>query len=113
VAWLLDNNVPRGVTHLLRDRGDDVVEVREVLAANAPDADVLAYARATARVLVTHDTALARRARQLQHPCLWLRTREVHDMERIRTELATIAAALAAGSVDLRLGGGGLDVRDQ
>jgi hypothetical protein len=34
--------VPRGVTHLLSDQGEDVVEVREVLAADAPDADVLA-----------------------------------------------------------------------
>ena len=112
MAWLLDNNVPRGVTHLLRDRGDDVVEVREVLSASAPDADVLAYARATARVLVTHDAALARRARLIRHPCLWLRTREVHDVERIRAELTAIAAALAAGSEDIRLGEGGLDVKD-
>jgi predicted nuclease of predicted toxin-antitoxin system len=113
VAWLLDNNVPRGVTHVLRDRGDDAVEVREVLSASAPDADVLAYARATARVLVTHDTALARRARQLRHPCLWLRTPEVHDVERFRAGLTAIAAALAAGSVDVRLGEGRLDVRDR
>lgn len=103
MAWLLDNNVPRGVTHFLRDRGEDAVEVREVLAANAPDADVLAYARATASVLVTHDSALARRARAIGHPCVWLRTREVHDVERFRTELAAIAAALAAGSVDIRV----------
>jgi predicted nuclease of predicted toxin-antitoxin system len=68
VRWLLDSNVPRGVTHLLRDQGEDVVEVRVVLAANAPDADVLAYASATATVLVTHDSALARRARALGHP---------------------------------------------
>jgi predicted nuclease of predicted toxin-antitoxin system len=113
VAWLLDNNVPRGVTHLLRDLGDDVVEVREVLAANAPDADVLAYARATGSVLVTHDSALARRARAIGHPCVWLRTREVHDVERFRVELTAIAAALAAGSVDIRLGEGGLDARDR
>jgi predicted nuclease of predicted toxin-antitoxin system len=113
LGWILDNNVPRGVTHLLSDQGEAVVEVREVLAADAPDADVLAYARAMATVLVTHDSALARRARALGHPCVWLRTREVHDVERLRTELATIAAALAAGSVDIRLGEGGLDVRDR
>jgi predicted nuclease of predicted toxin-antitoxin system len=113
VAWLLDNNVPRSVTHLLRDRGEDVVEVREVLAANAPDADVLAYARATASVLVTHDAALARRSRVIRHPCLWLRTREVHDVERFRTELAAIAAALAAGAVDIRIGEGRLDVKER
>jgi hypothetical protein len=39
------------------------VEVRDVLASDAPDADVLAYARATARVLVTHDRGLTRHAR--------------------------------------------------
>lgn len=109
MAWLLDNNVPRGVTHLLRDRGDDTVEVREVLAANAPDADVLAYARATSRVLVTHDAALARRTRAVRHPCVWLRTREVDDVERFRAELPAIAAALAAGSVVIRLRKGRLD----
>ena len=108
MAWLLDNNVPRGVTHLLRDRGEDVVEVREVLGANAPDPDVLAYSRATARVLVTHDTALARRARAVGHPCVWLRTREVDDVERFRAELPAIGAALAAGSGEIRLGKGRL-----
>jgi len=109
VAWLLDNNVPRGVTHLLRDRGDDTVEVRDVLAANAPDADVLAYARATSRVLVTHDAALARRARSVRHACVWLRTREADDVERFRAQLSAIRAALAAGSVDIRLRNGRLD----
>ena len=113
MAWLLDNNVPRGVTHLLRDRGEDAVEVREALASNAPDADVLAYARATARVLVTHDAALARRARAVRHPCVWLRTREADDVERFRAELPSIAAALAAGSVDIRVREGRLDLSER
>lgn len=113
MAWLLDNNVPRGLTHLLRDRGEDVVEVREVLAANAPDADVLAYARATARVLVTHDTALARRSRSVRHACVWLRTREVDDVERFRAQLPAIAASLAAGTVDIRVRKGRLDLGDR
>lgn len=34
--WLVDNNVPRQVTQLLRDLGHDVLEVREVLTAGAP-----------------------------------------------------------------------------
>lgn len=113
MAWLLDNNVPRGLTHLLRDRGEDAVEVRDVLAANAPDADVLAYARATARVLVTHDAALARRARAVRHPFVWLRTREVDDVERFRAEISAIAEALAAGSVDIRLRKGRLDLSER
>lgn len=113
MAWLLDNNVPRGLTHLLRDRGEEAVEVREVLAANAPDADVLAYARATARVLVTHDAALARRARAVRHACVWLRTREVDDVEGFRAELPAIATALAAGSVDIRLRKGRLDASER
>jgi hypothetical protein len=41
VAWLPDNAVPRELPHLLRERGEDVFEVRDVLAANAPDADEL------------------------------------------------------------------------
>lgn len=103
MRWLLDNNVPRSVTHLLRDRGRDVVEVREVLAPDAPDADVLAYARATERVLVTHDVALVRRARASAHPHLWLRTREVDDRERLAADLDTIEEALAEGADAIRL----------
>jgi len=110
VRWLLDNNVPRSVTHLLRDRGRDVVEVREVLAADAPDVDVLAYARATERVLATHDVALARRARASAHPHVWLRTREVDDRDRLADELDRIEGALRGGASDVRLLRSGLRI---
>ena len=105
---LLDNNVPRSVTHLLQDQGWDAVEVRDVLASDAPDADVLAYARATARVLVTHDRGLARRARLARHPHIWLRTRETQDLDCLVAVLVEVERALNEGAVDLRLTAGGL-----
>ncbi len=94
---LLDNNVPRSVGLLLGDRGWDIVEVRAVLAHDAPDVDVLAYARATVRVLLTHDRGLARRARAAGHPSVWLRTPETQDRDRLESCLAEVEAALAGG----------------
>ena len=61
MKWLVDNNVPRGVTTLLLDLGHEVAEVRQALADNAPDSSVAAYAAAEGFVLVTHDRGLARR----------------------------------------------------
>ncbi len=62
--WLVDNNVPRQVTQLLRDLGHDVVEVREVLAASAPDAAIAAFARQSDRRGVTNDVGFARACRR-------------------------------------------------
>lgn len=46
-GWLVDNQVPRSVTRLLRTSGHDTVEVRSVLGGDAPDAAITAYARLT------------------------------------------------------------------
>ena len=100
---LLDNNVPRSVTHLLRDRAWDAIEVRDALAPDAPDAEVLAYARATGRVLITHDRGLARRARAEGHPLVWLRTAETEDRDRLAAELAKIEAALDNGASEIQV----------
>lgn len=100
---LLDNNVPRSVTHLLRDRGWGVVEVRDALAPDAPDADVLAYARATGRILITHDRGLVRRARAAGHPLVWLRTGETDDRDRLAVELPEIEAALDRGACEIQV----------
>lgn len=79
------------------------MEVRDALAPDAPDADVLAYARATGRVLVTHDRGLARRARAAGHPLVWLRTLETEDRARLATEIHQIAAALERGSAEIQV----------
>ena len=51
MKWLVDNNVPRGVTTLLLDLGYEAAEVREALADNAPDSEVAAYAAAEGLLL--------------------------------------------------------------
>jgi predicted nuclease of predicted toxin-antitoxin system len=99
VKWLIDNNVPHGVTTLLLDLGHEAVEVRQALADNASDLAVAAYAAAESFVLVTHDRGLARRCLLAGIPHLWLRTPEPQDADRIREVLPAIEEAFAAGSV--------------
>ena len=99
MKWLVDNNVPRGVTELLLDLGHDAVEVRQALADDAPDSVVAAYAAAEGFVLVTHDRGLARRCLLAGIPHLWLRTPEPQDEHRIREALPAIEDAFAQGSV--------------
>jgi predicted nuclease of predicted toxin-antitoxin system len=99
VRWLIDNNIPRSVTWLLLDRGAEAVEVRAVLAHDAPDAAVAAYAAAEDFVLVTHDRALARRCLGNGVPHLWLRTPEPKDAERIGQTLPAIEEAFDARAV--------------
>ena len=103
--WLVDNNVPRQVTHLLRDRGHDVVEVREVLAPAAPDAAIAAFARASGRRVITHDVAFARVCRRDGVPHLWLRTAETEDRRRIYEEIAHIEACFDKGAIRVTVTG--------
>jgi predicted nuclease of predicted toxin-antitoxin system len=95
VKWLIDNNVPRGVTVLLAESGHEPIEVRQVLAHNSPDA---AYAAAGCFVLVTHDRGLAKRCLLAGIHHLWLRTPEPHDEGRVRDVLPAIEEAFAQGS---------------
>lgn len=97
--WLVDNNVPRQVTVLLRDLGHDVREVREVLAANASDAAIAALARASGRRVVTHDTRFAGACRRDGIPHVWLRTAETEDAERLRATLTAIEACFGDGAL--------------
>jgi len=90
VRWLIDNNVPRAVTRLLRDRGHDAVEVREILGSAALDADIRAYAVAEGRILLTHDRGLARRCRQWGEAHVWLRCPEPDDRRHLESHLADI-----------------------
>jgi predicted nuclease of predicted toxin-antitoxin system len=102
-GWLVDNNVPRSVTLLLSDKGYDVVEVRAVLAHDAPDDAVVAYARARGLVLITHDRGCARRALASEVPHVWLRTREIQDRDRLEEALPEINAQLKGGAIRISL----------
>jgi predicted nuclease of predicted toxin-antitoxin system len=99
MRWLIDNNVPRGVTTLLLDLGHEATEVRQALADNAPDSAVAAYAAAEGLVVVTHDRGLATRCLLARIPHLWLRVREPQDEVRMREALPAIETAFARGSV--------------
>jgi predicted nuclease of predicted toxin-antitoxin system len=54
MRWLVNENVSGSVIRALRDRGHDVLSVKESLCGSA-DPDILATAQAEHRVLVTHD----------------------------------------------------------
>ncbi len=53
--FLLDNNVPNSVGEYLRDRGHDVVSIREIDVHDASDHVVAVTAIASRRILVTWD----------------------------------------------------------
>lgn len=102
-GWLVDNNVPRSVTWLLRDRGEDAVEVREALGQEAPDRAVVAYASAQGRWLITHDRGCARDAWHGGIPHVWLRTPETRDRDRLQSVLVCVIADLEAGRTRVTL----------
>jgi predicted nuclease of predicted toxin-antitoxin system len=52
--WIVNENVSGSVIRTLRDRGHDVVSVKESLRG-AADPHILAQAQADERVVVTHD----------------------------------------------------------
>lgn len=60
IKFQFDEHIPRAVAAALRRRGADVVTSAEAALIGAPDADQLAHARATGRVLVTQDSDFLR-----------------------------------------------------
>jgi predicted nuclease of predicted toxin-antitoxin system len=54
MRWIVNENVPGTVIRTLRDRGHDVLSVKESLRGSA-DPDILARAQVEHRVVVTHD----------------------------------------------------------
>ena len=87
---------------MLRDRGQEATEVREVLAQDASDDAVTAYAASQGLVLITHDRGCAR-ANASGVPHLWLRTPETGDLERLRDVLLEVQSRLEAGATRLTL----------
>lgn len=55
IGFLTDNNVPDSVVAVLKRRGHDVVRVRDVIAADAPDPIVAETALQASRVLISWD----------------------------------------------------------
>jgi predicted nuclease of predicted toxin-antitoxin system len=54
MRWIVNENVSGTVIRTLRERGHDVLSVKESLRG-AADPEILAYAQADRRVVVTHD----------------------------------------------------------
>jgi hypothetical protein len=52
---LVDEDVHAATAAVLRDRGHDAVSVRAALDSGASDAEVVAHALGTDRLVVTHD----------------------------------------------------------
>jgi predicted nuclease of predicted toxin-antitoxin system len=102
-GWLVDNNVPRSVTLLLRDHGQDAAEVRDALAHDAPDVAVVAYAASQNMWLITHDRGCARLALKAAVPHVWLRTPEPRDADRLRELLDEVIPVLERGVVRVTL----------
>ena len=59
LRFLLDENIAPSVADSLRESGYDVVHVRNVGLRGAQDPDVMSFARAEQRVLVTQDAEFA------------------------------------------------------
>jgi predicted nuclease of predicted toxin-antitoxin system len=72
VRFLLDQDVPGEVTHLLRHWGHDVMSLRHALPITAPDEEVFRHAQADGRLLIScnraHFLALAEQAVRTQRP---------------------------------------------
>jgi predicted nuclease of predicted toxin-antitoxin system len=97
-VWLVDNNVPRAVTLLLRDPGADVEEVRAILGQTATDDEIAAFARATGRRVITPDVRFARAALRSGLPHLWLRLPESQARDAIHESYVGIEKCLGAGA---------------
>lgn len=57
IALYLDEDVPEAVAFALRLRGYDVLTVKEAGRKGLTDPEQLAYAHASGRILLTHNTA--------------------------------------------------------
>jgi hypothetical protein len=67
VRFLVDENVPAGVTAFLRERGHDVLPVGEYLAKGSPDQLLTIAAEMEGLVIITFDRDFKRLVKQLPH----------------------------------------------
>src|SRR5260370_39005683 len=69
LQWLVDENVAPAVTAFLRGQGMDVLDVKEQGWFGRTDADLLARAQQSARVILTYDADFgALRRLRRRHP---------------------------------------------
>lgn len=97
--WLIDNNVPRAVTLLLRDLGADVEEVRAILGQSASDDEIAAFARATGRCVITHDVKFAQASLRSGLPHVWLRLPESQARDAVHANFVGIEECLDGGGL--------------
>jgi predicted nuclease of predicted toxin-antitoxin system len=90
VLFLLDEDVVVGVGRFLAST-HDVEYVRDVFGPSTKDPEVVRYAMATSRVLVTADRPLGNRLRQSRAaPCLFLRDLRTREEARTGELLAVV-----------------------
>lgn len=97
-GWLVDDQLPRSVTRLLRARGQVAIEVRTVPGGDAPHAAITAYAKANGLWVTTKDRAFAKRRRASGEPTLWLQMLQTEDIQGLRARLPDILGAIRAGT---------------
>jgi predicted nuclease of predicted toxin-antitoxin system len=94
VLFLIDEDVVVGVGRLLASE-HDVEYIRDVFGPSTKDPEVIRYAKATGRVLVTADRPLANRLRQTRTVrCLFLRDLRSSEEARTSELMAVILAEL-------------------
>ncbi len=105
VRFLLDNNLPRSLAAALVDIGPATRHVADLGMSDATDREIVAFARAGADVIVTHDLDfghLLAFSGEASPSVIILRVSDLSTGEiaaRIRTSWADIAGPLAQGAI--------------
>ena len=73
---LVDENIPRTTVQALRERGDDVLDVRGSTKQGTADPSLWAIAQNDGRLLITTDKGFARQSNQAHHGLLIIRLRQ-------------------------------------
>jgi len=66
--FLIDANMPRSSTEVMRSYGFDVEDVRDIGMRAAKDEEIIQYALETRRIIVTRDTDFGEVLRYPNHP---------------------------------------------
>lgn len=59
MRFLIDEDMPRSTARLLKEKGYEAIDVRDVGLRGAPDKDILAYAREKQAAVITADVGFA------------------------------------------------------
>lgn len=91
LRFLVDEDVDVAVIELLRARGHEVREVRELFGERSDDRDNMAWARATIAIYLTCDWKYAgpRRTLSTRSAVLVLRDLHIHQLDRL-TDLVDV-----------------------